>query len=180
MSDLTVNCFDPKLPASTFAQSKFPWLCNMDVSTEHSRAGLLQNPTHLPNRDIRIISQVFRHTRHLWRGIKYFPCIPFSYASQVRDSIISTPLEFFISCKHDESYISRKSVKSWVLYNISLNGVCQSPGKFFKNRFYSSYCINLSFFPMREPICVRFSLFLSLCHSFTAYVHVNMYTFIHI
>ena len=52
-SELTVNCFDPVFPASTFAQSKFPWLCNMSLSTEHFRARLLQNPTRLANEHIR-------------------------------------------------------------------------------------------------------------------------------
>ena len=59
VSELTLNCFDPVLPASTFAQSKFSWLCNMALSTEHFRAHLLQNPTRFANGDIRITSQQF-------------------------------------------------------------------------------------------------------------------------
>ena len=59
MAELTVNRLNPVLPASTFAQSKFPWLCNMALSTEHFRARLLQNPTRLANGDIRITSQQF-------------------------------------------------------------------------------------------------------------------------
>jgi len=65
-AQMTVSCFDPPFPASSFNSSKSPDLCNLVVSTDHFRARLIDNPQRLANGNIRISSQQFLDIQNIW------------------------------------------------------------------------------------------------------------------
>ncbi|CAF1540342.1 unnamed protein product [Adineta ricciae] len=65
-SQLTVSCFDPPFPASSFYSAKSPYLSNLTIPIEIIQARFIDNSLRATNGNVRISSQQFIDIHNFW------------------------------------------------------------------------------------------------------------------